>query len=1104
MERSLHRSGILALTLLLTSAYAYAQNEINLATTGTDQIWRGVTAGAKAGTWLDQGQLNVGDSRRDLIAGAPGSGTLPGKVHIIFAGPPHSGEISLSTADVTLTGNASDRFGTYTAAGNIRTTESSGSPRDLVVGAPNDNGGAGAVYLFSGFAAGANKTTTDALLKIIGNAGEQFGAFLATGDFNGDGYREIIVAAPGSNTIYIFTGGPTLGNSPTQVISANSASTVITGRAIRSMQAGDLNNDDKTDLILGAPGENGNTGEVYILFGQSGGFPASVALPTPAGLVYSTFTGVTPGDLAGTSVAFGDFDGDGIRDLFVGAPGASAAGRAGAGLVYLIWGAATMPSRSLASANTTFLGTFAGDQLGKVVVTGDINRDTPNDIVMVAAGARGGAGELDVYYGGSRSQRSGTIDLAAAISRRMYADPSAGPLASAIVFEVTGEGARDIIIGVPTADGGPGTDSGALYFSISPKLILAAQSTTLKAAQGSTSSYTLFVTNPGVFTVTWTASSNASWLTASPTSSQSTAGNPGLVMLNALANLAPGTYTATVTVTSTSLHLTMSLPFTVTFVVRACSQSGRTPGDFTGDGCADLTVFNQVVGSWFVQGGSSATWGLAGDKLVPGDYDADGRSDFAIFRDGLWYIRNVRTVQYGLPGDIPVPADYNGDGKTDVAVYRPSTGQWFVENQFVTVWGNAMDVPMPGDYNGDGRADLAIYRRSTGYWYFQQGGNAQFGMPGDIPLVADFDGDHYSDIAVFRPSTGVWIVFGKFTYTWGSAGDVPLPLDRNGDGVADFVVYRPSNNTWYIKNRITDTTEIENAFGTMGNLPAVLPRPEIRTAPLGDEDGDGKSEIAVFRPSTGDWFNLLSGSDYTSYTRFGWGLSTDIPVARDYDGDGRTDIAVFRPSTGDWWVRTSTSNFASYMTIPGWGLSGDIPVPGDYQGTGVTQAAVFRPSTGTWYIRGGPYLAWGLSGDIPAPADYDGDGRTDVAVFRPSTGKFWVKFSSTEFTTSTSYVFGQSGDIPVVGDYDGDGKADIAVFRPSNGNWYFQYSTTGYTTGPTTFWGLSSDIPVPGDFNKDGKADIAVFRPSTGRWYVKDMFYMDWGLSGDIPSLKRP
>ena len=80
-----------------------------------------------------------------------------------------------------------------------------------------------------------------------------------------------------------------------------------------------------------------------------------------------------------------------------------------------------------------------------------------------------------------------------------------------------------------------------------------------------------------------------------------------------------------------------------------------------------------------------------------------------------------------------------------------------------------------------------------------------------------------------------------------------------------------------------------------------------------------------------------------------WGLGSDIPVPGDFDGDGQTDIAVFRPDIGYWYVRTSSSGFSSYFAYQ-FGVSTDTPVPDDYDGDGRTDIAVFRSSTGVWYI----------------------------------------------------------------------------------------------------------------------------------------------------------
>ncbi|HLM01889.1 MAG TPA: FG-GAP-like repeat-containing protein [Pyrinomonadaceae bacterium] len=249
-----------------------------------------------------------------------------------------------------------------------------------------------------------------------------------------------------------------------------------------------------------------------------------------------------------------------------------------------------------------------------------------------------------------------------------------------------------------------------------------------------------------------------------------------------------------------------------------------------------------------------------------------------------------------------------------------------------------------------------------------------------------------------------------------------------------------------------------------------------------DFDGDGKTDLSVFRPTDNggeaDFYVQQSASD--SFTGAAWGSVGDAAANADYDGDGKTDYAVFRPSANTWFILQSGNG--TFRT-QNFGLAGDRLAPADYDGDGKSDVAVFRPSDGTWYISqstNGQLRAaqFGTGGDLPAAADFDADGKADLAVFRPSGG-IWFYLQSSDGSFRAAQ-FGTGGDKPVAGDYDGDNKADFVVFRPSNGTWYLLGTTQGFTAAQ---FGSSEDRPLQADFDGDGKRDIAVFRPSTGNWF---------------------
>ena len=273
------------------------------------------------------------------------------------------------------------------------------------------------------------------------------------------------------------------------------------------------------------------------------------------------------------------------------------------------------------------------------------------------------------------------------------------------------------------------------------------------------------------------------------------------------------------------------------------------------------------------------------------------------------------------------------------------------------------------------------------------------------------------------------------------------PFDYDGDGKSDVSVFRASENNWYIL-RSSDFGVTQTAFAIAGDVPVPA-----------DFDGDGKTDVAIFRPSNGNWWSLSSING--QQINFPFGTAGDIPLPSDFDGDGRSDYVVFRPSTNQW-LRASSANGA--QSNKAFGLAGDKPVIGDFDGDGKSDVAVYRPSDGNWWWWSSfdnvqRATRWGIATDIPAPADYDGDGKTDFAVFRPSTGVWYIYNSAT--ATPLIGPFGLTGDKPVPADFDGDGKADIAVYRPSDGIWYLLRTTSGFTGFR---FGIATDTPTQNAF----------------------------------------
>jgi N-acetylneuraminic acid mutarotase len=346
------------------------------------------------------------------------------------------------------------------------------------------------------------------------------------------------------------------------------------------------------------------------------------------------------------------------------------------------------------------------------------------------------------------------------------------------------------------------------------------------------------------------------------------------------------------------------------------------------------------------------------------------------------------------------------------------------------------------------------------------------------------------------------------TYSYAvSSGNLPPGLTLYG--VAGLIFGHPTGAGIY--NFTVKATGSNNCTGERAYT-VIIGTSALRSnaAVANDFDGDGKSDLAVWRGTTSEWLIQRSSDDQLQTVK--WGASyipyRDVTVAADYDGDGKTDIAVFRRGNGHWYIRQSSDGKTLDIY---WGMGSDVPVPADYDGDGKADIAVWRGSEGNWYIRRSSddqveTIYWGKSSapynDIAAPGDYDGDGKTDVAVFRSGTGHWFIKRSSDGMVVDQYWGFGK--DVPVPADYDGDGKTDIAVWRGADTHWYIVRSSDGETQ--IISWGTSSlgDVPAPGNFDGDGKADVAVWRASEQAWYIKcsrdgRVVNKSQGSQGDVP-----
>lgn len=418
-----------------------------------NQFWHqntsGIAGAAEAndefGGALTGGDFD-GDGLTDLVIGVPGEavGSLQeaGAVHAIYGsvnGLATTGSQlwNQSSPDLAGSSGTSERFGEAVAGGDF---DGDGFA-DLAVGVPGDTvagvADAGSVHVlygsFGGLSGSHDVILSQNTVGVPGGseAGDRFGAALAVGDFDADGFDDLAIGAPGEalgsiqsagaiNVLYGSASG--LSGNSSQLANQDTAGiSDVAGASDQfgaSLAAGDFDGDGHVDLAIGVPGETVSSrpgaGAFHIVYGTAGGLST-----TGEQFWHQDSSGIAggaeSGDRVGSSLAAGDFDGDGLDDLAAGADGETLGAALQAGLAHVLYGT----SNGLSSSGSQLWKqelldvedvAESFDQFGAALSSADFNGDGRDDLAVgvpgEGVGSAGGAGAVNVLYGSSSGVNS--------------------------------------------------------------------------------------------------------------------------------------------------------------------------------------------------------------------------------------------------------------------------------------------------------------------------------------------------------------------------------------------------------------------------------------------------------------------------------------------------------------------------------------------------------------------------------------------------------------------------------------------------------------------------------------------------------------------------
>ncbi len=480
--------------------------------------------------------------------------------------------------------------------------------------------------------------------------------------------------------------------------------------------------------------------------------------------------------------------------------------------------------------------------------------------------------------------------------------------------------------------------------------------------------------------------------------------------------------------------------------------------------------------------------------IVTGDFNGDGRTDFAVADRGNLFDRVAGTIPTGVIVSLG-----NGDGTFQPPVTYPVAAGRFTFG-LVT-----------GDFNGDGRIDFVVSDAAgiqvllgNGDGTFQAAETVEAGVSSAFLVAGDFTGDGRTDLAVADSGgTSVSVLLGngdgtfqpQVTYAVGTEPEGIVTGDFTGDGHLDLAVANQYDGTVSVLLGNGDGTfQPQVTYSVGSNL-------EPYDIVAGDFRGDGRLDLAISIFNSNDISVFLGNGDGTFQppVTYAGGESHGLLAVGDFNGDGKLDLATgfaevsVLLGNGDGTFQPQKT-FAAAISVLGM-------VAADFNDDGrldlLAAGNEFNPATGgaSLFLGNGDgtfqarqVAATGLGPSAIVSGDFNGDGRLDLATANSASNDISVLLGNGDgtFQPQLKFAAGKNPLFLATGDLNGDGRIDLVVV--DEGTEYYNETVPGSVmvllgNGDGTFQAAielaGGNLPFPasvvvGDFNGDGRLDIAV------------------------------